>query len=256
MQSLVTPPEAVDRARVRRPRDFHGEQHRLLARIHRKFWTVTEDIPLGPITLAFTRIADPNLVLDQACDEEDRREKQTGVRLTNPPHLPYWAELWESSRALAMIVARGDLLRKPHDGHRAAYALDLGCGMGLAGTAAAAMGFRVTLVDLEPPALLFARLNTLPYDASVRRLNWQTDTLNQNFDLILGADIVYERSQWPHLNKFFLSHLAPGGAVILTEPHRPSGDLFIPWIESQGWTLEPSVENKTACRIRTLTLSR
>ena len=62
--------------------------------------------------------------------------------------------------------------------------------MGLAGTVAAAMGHRVTLADIESPALLFARLNTLPYAsrAYVRKLNWQTDNLGERFDLILGAE--------------------------------------------------------------------
>jgi predicted nicotinamide N-methyase len=248
MPTLLTPPTPADRDQRQRLCDSRRERACLLARIHRRFQTITERIPLGPISLNFTRIANPNLVLDQACDEEDRRERQTGIRLANPPHLPYWAELWESSRALASTmttIERGPL-----------HVLDLGCGMGLAGAAAAAMGHQVALADLEPPALLFARLNTLDYAAIVRRLNWQTDTLEQKFDLILGADIVYERSQWQHLNRFFLAHLAPGGAILLTEPHRPSGDLFMPWIESQGWTLHRSVEEKPNGRIRTFRLSR
>src|SRR5262249_21967021 len=150
-----------------------------------------------------------NRVLDEACAEEDRREKRTGIRLENPPHLPYWAELWESSRALAATMADESRLQPLR-------VLDLGCGMGLAGVAAAAVGHRVTLADLEPPALLFARLNTLGYEANVRRVNWQTDNLKERFDLILGADIVYERSQWAYLHPFFLAHLAKCGTILLT----------------------------------------
>ena len=36
--------------------------------------------------------------------------------------------------------------------------------MGLTGTVAAAMGADVTFADLEAPALLFARMNSLPFD--------------------------------------------------------------------------------------------
>jgi predicted nicotinamide N-methyase len=240
MQTLA-PPKPADRyptRSIRRP-DLARQRQCLLARIHRKFQTITEQIPVGPLSLEFTRIADPNRVLDDACAEEDLREQQTGVRLENPPHLPYWAELWESSRALATALTRFDFASKSRDARpwQPLNVLDLGCGMGLAGVTTAALGHRVTLADLEPPALLFAQLNSLPYHAATRRLNWQIDRLDQKFDLILGADILYERAQWPFLNEFWLAHLAQAGSILLTEPHRPSGDLFIPWIQQKGWNL-------------------
>ena len=100
-------------------------------------------------------------VLDDIVAKEDRREKQTGVRLEDPPHLPYWAELWESAAGIATALTRRDLNPQTR-------VLDLGCGMGLAGTVAAALGAQVTFADLEPPALLFARLNSLPYAARIR----------------------------------------------------------------------------------------
>ncbi len=173
-------------------------------------------------------------MLDEICAEEDRREKQTGVRLENPPHLPYWAELWESSRALASALSQMDL--------KNSRVLDLGCGMGLAGAAAASMGADVTLVDLESPALLFARLNTLPQACKVRRVNWQTDDLNQRFDFILGADIVYEKAQWLFLEEFWKRHLTPSGSILLAEPHRQSGDHFIDWIQTRHWKIDQTAQ--------------
>ncbi len=112
--------------------------------------------------------------------------------------------------------------------------------MGLSGTIAAALGARVLFADLEPPALLLARLNSLPWRGRVRfrRLNWQKDRLAEKFALIIGADILYERAQWVFLEPFWRAHLAPGGAVLLGEPGRQTGDGFIPWIGERGWTLE------------------
>jgi predicted nicotinamide N-methyase len=111
--------------------------------------------------------------------------------------------------------------------------------MGLAGMVAAAMGHRVLLADLEPAALLFAKLNTLPYAkrCRTRQLNWQTDKLDERFDLILGADVLYERAQWEYLDRFWQLHLADGGAVLLGEPGRQTGDFFIEWIKHRNWTL-------------------
>jgi len=114
--------------------------------------------------------------------------------------------------------------------------------MGMAGTVAAALGAHVVFADLEAPALLFAQLNSLPWRRRIRtrRLNWQRDRLDQQFDMILGADILYERAQWPWLHTFWRAHLAAGGKIILGEPGRQTGDLFVEWVVSEGWRLEMS----------------
>jgi predicted nicotinamide N-methyase len=193
---------------------------------------------LGKVELNFTRIADPDRVLDEVAEEEDRRERVGGVRNQEPLHLPYWAELWESAGGIAQFLA-GE-----YPSLHAVRVLDLGCGQGLAGCAAAALGAHVLFADLESPALLFAKLNSLPFRDAIRtrRLNWQTDRLDERFDLILGADILYDRKQWEHLEPFWRAHLVPSGQVLLAEPGRQTGDLFIDWIAARGWRLERSEE--------------
>ena len=218
--------EASSIARLRR---------RLLWRIHRKWETLSEEVRVGPLELRFTRIADPNRVLDVVAEEEDRRDKLAGRRRDEAVlHLPYWAELWDSAQAVAEELATMDVAGKD--------VLDLGCGMGLTGATAAALGARVLLADLEPDALLFARLNSLPWHERVRtrRLNWQTARLPRRFDLIIGADILYEKTQWAHLEPFWRGHLKPGGAILLGEPGRQTGDLFLDWIKPRPWTVERS----------------
>jgi len=235
----------IDRSHLHRRR-------RLLARIQRKYQTLTEEMCFGRMTLEFTRVAEPDRVLDEIVAEEDRREKITGVRLDDPQHLPYWAELWESACGVGAALAKMEL-------NESTRVLDLGCGMGLAGAVAAAMGARVTLADLEAPALLFARLNCLPFADRVRarRLNWQTDRLTEQFDLIIGSDILYERKQWEFLDQFWKAHLAENGTVLLGEPGRQSGELFVPWIGPRGWILTEGLEQSpNGKRIRIFRLSR
>jgi predicted nicotinamide N-methyase len=203
--------------------------HSLLHRIHRRYQTVTLPLRFGDIVLDFTRIADPDRVLDQVCAEEDRREKLSGVRTEDPAHLPYWAQLWDSAGALANWIASKDLTD--------ASVLDLGCGLGLCGAVAAACGAKVMLADLEPPALLFARLNCLHFNARARQLDWRWDHLGEKFDLILGADILYERKQWEFLESFWREHLSDGGRILLGEPGRQTGEMFVPWIKERGWEL-------------------
>jgi predicted nicotinamide N-methyase len=269
---------------------------RLLCRIGRRYRVVTEPLEIAGLTFSFTRIVDPDRVLDEVAAEADLRDRLGGVRLPGDElHLPYWAEVWESGRGMGEFLVRGGLegnvvtptspptpvLRYPEEPDHSReesgsseylrtgvetdtkvggplanlksqippvmapaalcsrQVLDLGCGMGMAGMVAAALGAQVLFADLETPALLFARLNSLPWRRRIRtrRLNWQRDRLDQRFDLILGADILYERAQWSFLESFWRAHLADGGHVLLGEPGRQTGDLFFDWIASKGWNL-------------------
>jgi len=211
----------------------------LLDRIHRRFPTVTDQLRFGSIAIDFTRVADPNRVLDEVAAEEDRREKSDGVRHQEPLHLPYWAEIWDSGGGIAQHLV--DRWRTRLAGKSV---LDLGFGQGLAGCVAAACGARVLFADLESPALLFARFNGSRISSRIRtrQLNWQTNRLGEMFDLIIGADILYERSQWTHLEPFWRAHLATGGTVVLGEPGRPTGDDFANWIKARGWALDIAVQ--------------
>jgi len=215
---------------------------RLLARIHRRYQTKTQTWQIGPLSIPFTRIADPDVVLDQVAAEEDRREKQSGVRHEGEElHLPYWAELWDSGLGI------GQMLVSAPQWVRGKNVLDLGCGMGLAGTVAAALGANVLFADLEADSLLFATLNSLPWRKNVRtrRLNWQKDRLEERFDLILGADILYEKQQWPFLEPFWREHIKKDGTVLLGEPGRQTGDLFLEWMSSKNWQIEKSEQPVT-----------
>jgi hypothetical protein len=87
-------------------------------------------------------------------------------------------------------------------------------------------------------------------------VNWRIDRLGEPFDLILGADILYEQQQWQFLDEFFKSHLAPGGSVLLGEPGRQSGEAFGPWIRQRGWNLREGTERADGKSIRIFHLMR
>jgi len=212
---------------------------RLLHRIRRRYKIVTNFVQFGEVRFPFTRVADPDAVLDEVADAEDRRERSGEPRRNDPPHLPYWAELWDSAIAVAHHVADD---ARHFDGKDV---LDLGCGQGLSGCVAAACGARVLFADLETSALLFARLNGLQAsgNSQSRKVNWQTDRLGRKFDYILGADILYEKSQWQFLEPFWQAHLKPNGQVLIGEPGRPSGDAFLEWISPKHWHVSQSMQS-------------
>lgn len=213
--------------------NIQARRQRLLRRIESRYRVATETVCIGTLTFPFTRIADPDKVLDEVAAEEDRLEKVSGKRIEGDYlHLPYWAELWDSAAGVARRLQTLSGLNEMN-------VLDLGCGMGLSGTVAGLMGARVMFADLEPPALLLAQLNSLASETRprTRRLDWRTDRLDEKFDLILGADILYERKQWDHLEPFWQLHLDKSGTILLGEPGRPTGDAFPDWIQQRGWKI-------------------
>src|SRR3954471_17118643 len=107
------------------------------------------------------------------------------------PLVPYWAVLWRSGVALAreMAVARVDGLR----------VVELGCGLAVPSLVAARGGADVLATDGDPDALPLvernARANGLT--VSTARLAWDAadDVVARGpFDLVLAADVLYERS--------------------------------------------------------------
>lgn len=217
---------------------LEAQRQSLLWRIGRKFATITEDVAVGPVKLRFTRVADPNLVLDEMAAAEDLKDKLAGYRRPSEDlTLPYWAELWDSAYGVSDYLISTLF---PDGALKGMNVLDLGCGMGLTGTVAAASCAKVTFADLSPEALLFARLNSAPFAECVRtrQLNWRTAKLEERFDLIIGADILYERAQWMYLEPFWRAHLKPGGTILLGEPGRATGEYFIDWIASWPWIMK------------------
>ena len=202
----------------------NAQRAALLARIHRRHATVTRPLLIGPLTLDFTRLANPDEVLVHM------EEETTASGSADPRWQPYWAEAWESAFAIAEILAHEELT--------GLHVLDLGCGLGLPGTVAAARGARVLLADAAQPALLFARLNVWPWGARarVRRLDWRRDRLpGERFHVIVGADILYQREDWSYLEPFWRAQLEPQGRLLLGEPGRGISAGFTEWLAARGW---------------------
>jgi len=174
-------------------------------------------------------VPDTNALLDRidpAAFAEDER-------------LPYWAELWTSSIALAEYCLREPALR-------GVPVLELGCGLGLAGIAAAIAGARVMMTDYEPDALAFTRWNVehnLPGALADGRVNvglldWRRTEPGRRYDRILGADVAYERRNFLPLLTTIDLLLTDGGTAILTDPGRGIGADFAALAAARGFRVD------------------
>ncbi len=145
---------------------------------------------------------------------------------------PYGLLLWPS--AVALVERLSD--------HPALVAgkrvLELGAGVGLPGLVAQSLGGRVTQTDHQPEPLALARLNARRNDvAGVETLegDWRRFPPLPPFDLVIGSDILYERSLHPALLVLLSAVVAPGGLVLLSDPLRPQSSVFIDALECAGW---------------------
>jgi len=130
--------------------------------------------------------------------------------------LPYWAVLWPASRMLAQAI----LSEQWTPGMAA---LEIGCGLGLPGIAALAVGLRVTFSDYDATALRFAannaRLNGFA-ECQTLHLDWRHPPEDLRVPILLGSDLAYELASVEPLVAFFSNVLAPNGVCLLADTDR------------------------------------
>lgn len=183
-------------------------------------------------------------------DEEEVLRLITDESGDDPQFQPYWALPWESSIGLCERLFREPLAGKT--------VLDIGCGLGLVGTFAAAQGAHVVMGDVVPAAKMFVEYNSWRWKERVeaRVLDWRKDDLQTQFDYVVGADILYQESDWSYLDRFWKLHTAINGQVFIAEPNRLSGREFIDWLDKQSvWKMEEDQVSVPPKTIRLFDLS-
>ena len=166
---------------------------------------------LGGRDLTVMRPRDSDALIDERAFEQEE-------------FLPYWAELWPSGLALARRVA----VRALHG----ARTLELGCGLGLPSLAAAIAGGRVVATDWSPQAIELLRDNAQRNGIAitVELADWAApEPLLERapWDLVLGADLLYERRNAELLLPLLPRLLAPRSELWLADPGRPPAEPFL-----------------------------
>lgn len=146
--------------------------------------------------------------------------------------LPYGVMLWPSSIALAHeLVSR----RASLPGQKV---LELGAGTGVPGIVAATLGAAVTQTDKSDVALHLAKMNIARNRTTgiePMLADWTEFTLTDQFDLIVGADVLYADTLHPHLRAICERSLAPGGTVLFSDPFRRQSLPLIEAMAADGW---------------------
>jgi predicted nicotinamide N-methyase len=152
------------------------------------------------------------------------------------PVAPYWSVLWRSGVALARELDGAPL--------RGLRVLELGCGLAAPSIAAARAGATVLATDSCAEALTLVARNAHLNDVRVETatVDWsEPDELVRRspFDLVLAADVLYERASVAPLLSL-LPRLAP--EAWLADPDRPAAGAFV---EQAGrrWAVETRIRD-------------
>jgi len=150
------------------------------------------------------------------------------------PIAPYWSVLWRSGVALARAL---DGL--PLEARRVA---ELGCGLAAPSIVAARCGAFALASDASPEALELVARNARENRVRLETLavDWHRphDLLRRApFDLVLAADVLYERASVARLLSL-LPELGP--EVWLADPGRPAADAFLERAVER-WSVETDV---------------
>lgn len=207
---------------------LHADQAgftRLMDRAARRFDWHWSNRRVAGQAWAVATASDPDGMLLEACRRQVAGE--TGVID------PFWATVWRAAAGLDCFLGRYNL-----NGVRV---LELGCGTGHAGLSAALRNAEVTFTDGVSDPLLLVRLTlwSIRHRCRVRCLRFGIDRLEgERFPLILGSDVTYLRNLWPALDECLRQHLAEGGEVLLSDPHRLIAAEFRDQLDRRYWNYE------------------
>jgi predicted nicotinamide N-methyase len=193
---------------------------------------------LGPVVREQVIVEGRTFLIERP-DESDKLVDHPLIRsaFAADEYLPYWADLWPASRMLAKVI-----LREPWA--PGTEALEIGCGLGLPGIVALAMGLRVTFSDYDATALRFAasnaRLNGHD-DFRLLQFDWRRPPTDLQMPVILGSDLIYELRNVDPLVALIKKVLRPDGLCLLTDQDRVPSFALREALGAQGLTFTTQI---------------
>ncbi|MAT40145.1 MAG: hypothetical protein CL946_11140 [Ectothiorhodospiraceae bacterium] len=183
------------------------------------------------------QINDRTLTIISPADINDLIEKISSKQFIIDERLPYWAEVWHSGIALAKTIDSCPALVEGKD------ILDMGCGLGITGVIAGLYADKVTFADYEPDALIASEINALKNgivtEAAYECLDFRQPP-GRKWEVVIAADVVYEKRFREPLLKFFSEAVADSGIILITEPNRTVATGFFDDAVEAGFTRKSS----------------
>jgi len=177
--------------------------------------------------LHMTSVADSYSLLDRISPEEFVKDEQ----------MPYWAEIWPSSFVLSNYLV-GEV------GVEGKHGIELGAGVGVVGVALCKAGAQMLVTDYATEALDFIKLNALQNGIAlderfqVLNLDWRNIRLEEKFDFVCAADVLYERRNLLPILLAIEKLLKPGGTAYIADPRRQIAKGFVALAEENQFSVQ------------------
>jgi len=198
-----------------------------------RFPTRIHRLDLGTRTIDLLAPVNPDVLLD---DPEVRK------RYHADNYMPYWPIIWPSGLMLAAKILADQTSPPQPPAEPGAddptrnlkletrNCIDLGCGLGITGIAAALRGWHVTFTDYDHEAVTFAAHNATRNGVPEHLIrsefmDWR-NPLPEKFPWVIASDVLYERRLHPLLLHAIGSLLADGGTAWVSDPQRTSAEDF------------------------------
>lgn len=200
------------------PQTLPAHERELYNTIKKRYTVAFEPLRIREHKLQLLKITD----LEQILEGKDP--------LKDVSTFPFWIRLWEAAIVLSEYVAC-----LPNA--KGASLLELGAGLGAPGLTAAAAGFDVTLSDYEELILDFERINAAASRLDTVRfamLDWLDPPEMEQFDVIIGAEILFREEFFQPLLNVLRRALKPDGVVYLAhDVKRRSLEPFLKLAEKE-----------------------
>lgn len=184
-------------------------------------------------------------------DLERYVDRDALLRADDPAEPPYWAHCWSGAHVLAARVPP-----------RAGRVLEVGCGLGLPGLVATRRGAHVVFADRVAAPLAFVRasLHANGLEAGLVVADVAAAPWRGRFDVVLAAEVLYDRAVFARLATALRDALAPSGRVLLADGHRIDTAPFYESAAAVGLACEREdvrvVEDGFPARVTIATLRR
>jgi len=153
-------------------------------------------------------------------------------------YMPYWSYLWPASISMARAILNAEWPTN-------VTALEIGCGIGLAGIAALAKGMRVVFSDYDATSVQLAVHNARQNgftNCDGLLLDWRNPP-SMSFPVILGCDVVYEQKHHQPILDLTKSMLDEDGRCWIADGGRQLAEAFVKSASQQRFQVEFRDEN-------------
>jgi predicted nicotinamide N-methyase len=184
---------------------------------------------LGDKLYVLEAIRDLDEAIDLVCESLTAEEQKDPFA---EDLCPYFGILWPAAEALAIFLNDHPELIKNKK------VLELGCGLGFPSLVASHLGAEVLATDYHPDVEEYFIRNCRHSSviSSYKRLNWRqsTESLDQ-FDVVMGSDVLYESKHASEVAQGLIRFLRPGGKILLSDPGRNYLQPFLTAMKNENF---------------------